>query len=68
MATNVKLIDIMRTCDGSGNIVEFLDKFELLVKRRDSKQVETVLPMFLEGGTQSSVMIRNLSRPLRRHC
>lgn len=41
--------DIMRTCDGTKNIVEWLDKFELLVKLRDIKQVETMLPMFLEG-------------------
>lgn len=46
---NVKLTDLMRPCDGTGQVVEWLDKFDLLVKLRDIKNVETVLPMFLEG-------------------
>lgn len=45
----IKLTDVMRSYDGTGNVVEWLDKFELLVKLRDIKQAETVLPMFLEG-------------------
>ena len=46
---NVKLTDIMRPFDGSGSIVEWMEKFDLLVKLRDLKGAETILPMFLEG-------------------
>ena len=51
--TNIRLTDIVRPFDGSGNVAEWIDKLELLVKLRDIKQVETVLPMFLEGSALS---------------
>ena len=46
---NIRLTDIMRPFDGSGNVVEWIDKFELLVKLKEITKEETVLPMFLEG-------------------
>lgn len=49
MSANVKLTDVLRIFDGTGGIVEWLEKLELLVKLRDIKQVELVVPMFLEG-------------------
>ena len=54
--TNIRLTDIVRPFDGSGNVAEWIDKLELLVKLRDIKQVETVLPMFLEGSALSVYM------------
>lgn len=48
MAANVKLSCMMQIRDGTENIVEWLDKFESLVKLRDIKQVETVSPMSLK--------------------
>ena len=54
--TNIRLTDLVRPFDGSGNVAEWIDKLELLVKLRDIKQVETVLPMFLEGSALSVYM------------
>ena len=41
---NIRLNDIMWAFDGSGNVVEWIDKFELLVKLKEITKEETVLP------------------------
>lgn len=49
MASSVKVTDLVRQFDGNGDIVEWLNKFELVVSLRDIKDSHTVVPLFLEG-------------------
>ena len=53
MASSVKVTDLIRQYDGSGDVVEWLNKFDLVVKLRDIKEPETVIPLFLEGSAFS---------------
>ena len=47
--TNVKITDVVEPCDGSGDIIEWLNKFQLILKLKNITKEESVLPMFLEG-------------------
>ena len=39
----------MKPNDGSGDIIEWLNKFQLIVKLKNITKEESVLPMFIEG-------------------
>ena len=45
----VKITDLVRPYNGDGDIVEWLNKFELIAKLREIKETESTVPLFLEG-------------------
>lgn len=53
MASSVKVTDLVRMYNGDGDVVEWLNKFELVVKLRHIKEPATVVPLFLEGSAFS---------------
>lgn len=53
MASSVKVTDLVRMYNGDGDVVEWLNKFELVVTLRDIKEPATVVPLFLEGSAFS---------------
>ena len=48
-AINVRVSDVIQPYTGVTDVIQWLDKFELVAKLRDIKDPETVLPLFLEG-------------------
>ena len=50
---NVKITDVVKPFDGNGDITEWLNKFQLIVKLRSINNEATILPMFLEGSALS---------------
>ena len=44
---------MVKPCNGSGDISEWLNKFQLVVQLRNMDNEATVLPMFLEGSALS---------------
>lgn len=53
MSSSVKVTDLVRQFDGSSDVIEWLNKFELVVSLRDIKEPATVVPLFLEGSAFS---------------
>lgn len=53
MASSVKVTDLVRMYNGDGNVVEWLNKFELVVTLRDIKEPATVVSLFLESSAFS---------------
>lgn len=49
MASNLKISDVLRPFDGEGDIIEWLNKVELIAKLRKLTELETVIPLFLEN-------------------
>jgi len=47
--SNVKLTDVLRIFDGAGDVVEWLEKLELVMELKKIDEEHIVLPMFLEG-------------------
>ena len=45
----VKITDLVRPYNGDGDIVEWLNKFELVAKLKEIKETENIVPLFLEG-------------------
>ena len=46
---NVRLTDLVRMFDGRGDILEWLNKLELVAKLKNIGALESVIPLFLEG-------------------
>ena len=51
--SSVRLTDLVRTFDGRGDILEWLNKLELVSKLRNITDLESVIPLFLEGSAYS---------------
>lgn len=49
----IKLSDLIRQYDGSSDCLEWIKKFELVMKLQNFKDYECVLPLFLSGGAFS---------------
>lgn len=47
--SSLKITDVLRPFDGEGDIIEWLNKIELVAKLRDLKDLHNVIPLFLEG-------------------
>ena len=48
-SANIKITDVVKPFNGCGDIIEWLNKFQLIVKLRSLDNEATILPMFLEG-------------------
>jgi hypothetical protein len=46
---NVRISDVVQPFNGEGDVTQWLDKLYLVAKLRKIENVETVLPLFLEG-------------------
>ena len=45
----VKIVDILRPFDGTSDVIEWFNKVELVAKLRNVQNLESVVPLFLEG-------------------
>ena len=50
---SLRLTDLVRMYDGRGDILEWLNKLELVAKLRGLDRLENVIPLFLEGSAYS---------------
>ena len=46
---SLRLTDLVRMFDGRGDILEWLNKLELVAKLRGLDKLENVIPLFFEG-------------------
>ena len=52
-APNLRLTDLLRPFDGRGDVLEWLNKLELVASLRGLDKLENVIPLFLEGSAYS---------------
>lgn len=48
-----KVTDLLQTFNGEGDVVEWLNKVELVAKLREIKDLENIIPLFLTGSAYS---------------